>query len=103
MLPAPTDATRRFTDRVAFNRMGFDYGRLAFEYGMRYGDLARRVGRPVDHAAAVRYLEQHGPRITALQERFKARDAYWPEFLSIWSRLDVPAAIREHRAAAGGK
>jgi hypothetical protein len=91
-------AQRRFADRVQFARDGLEYGRLMAEY------QAMRRGRPVDHAAVVAFLEEHGSRIAAIADQYPSGDPYWPPLAPSWAlgEYNVDRLLAHHRARLAG-
>jgi len=88
---------QRFTDRIRFNRDGFDYGRMHFDYGELNG-VARRTNTPADHAAALQYLRDHQARLEALEQTHTAdQDAYWPPMVRPLFFLNVAEEIKAHQ------
>lgn len=89
---------KRFADRVALARMGFDYGRIRAEYDLNYGRRGGRGGRG-DHAAALRFFQANQARLEALQGHHPADDPYWPALVPNYFVVDF-AKVRSRLEAA---
>jgi len=90
-------AQRRFAHRVQFARDGLEYGRLTAEY------QAMRRRKPVDHAAVVAFLEEHGPRIGAIADQYPSGDPYWPPLAPFWAlgEYNVKRLLAHHKSQLG--
>ncbi len=89
-----------FADRVQLVRLGHNYGRLRFGYEVAFGQLAVRFLRqPVDHAAAIDYLNDHREAIDRLQDHHRADDPYWPALIPEYFRMDIDRLIERHTVA----
>ena len=90
---------KRFADRVQLACAGLEYGGLNFEYRATYGDVARGLKRPIDHAAAITFLQDHRARVSELLTTYSADSAYWPLLLPVYFHPDVDAMIKGHEEA----
>ncbi|MHB9110280.1 MAG: DUF4838 domain-containing protein [Armatimonadota bacterium] len=92
-LPA---AQQRFTDRIRLNRDGFEYGKIVFEYDLKYNRVARKLGT-VDHAAAIKFLQDHREDIEGRLAKYPLDSPYWPALLPAYSQMNVDARIKNHQ------
>jgi len=92
-------AQQRFADRVQAASDGFEYGRLIFEHDRDYGSFAQKFGKPLDHAAGIKYLEEHRARIEEIIKKYPAGDSYWPMLLPGYLTVNIDALIKEHDEA----
>jgi len=92
-LPA---AEKRFADRVQFARDGLEYGRLTASYQREFEH------KRADHAAAIAFLQQYGPRITELTKKYPSGDAYWPPLAPGWAfgEYNVDGLLKMHQQEA---
>jgi hypothetical protein len=88
-------AQRRFADRVQFARDGLEYGRLTSRYQREFQH------QPADHAAAIAFLKQHGPRIAEIAKKYPSGDPYWPPLAPGWAigTYDVDRLLERHENA----
>ena len=87
---------KRFADRVQFARDGLEYGRLLAQYQWDYEH------KKVDHAAALAFLRQYGPRIAEIAKKYPTGDAYWPPLAPGWAlqgEYDVDRLLAMHQKA----
>ena len=91
---------KRFADRVTLASDGLEYGRLRYGYDSHYGIIASaNLGRTVDHAAALTYLQRHGARMEELQQKYSTDDPYWPPLIAGYLRLYNTIEIKGHQEA----
>jgi hypothetical protein len=95
---------KRFVDRVTLACDGLEYGRIRYGYDSRYWVLATaNLGRTIDHAAAIKYLEQYGPRMVELQGKYPVEDTYWPPLIAGYFKLNPEAELQVHQDALAKK
>ena len=94
---------KRFADRVQLACAGLEYGQLDFQYRLNYGDIARGLKQPIDHAAAGTYLRDHRARIAELLTTYSQNSAYWPLLLPGYFHPNIDALIKGHEDAMTGK
>jgi len=88
---------RRFKDRVRFNRDGFDYGWMHYEYS-RLNGAAHRTNSPADHAAALKYLLDHRARFEEVEKKYASdHDPYWPSMVRTLFFLNVESQLKTHQ------
>jgi len=92
-------AQQRFADRVQVASDGFEYGRLMFEYDRDFGEFAGKFNVKVDHAAAVKYLQQNSPRMQEIVKKYPAGDAYWPMLLPSYLEWNLGDMLKGHEDA----
>jgi len=90
---------KRFADRVQIACAGLEYGRISFEYRLNYGDIADGLKRPIDHAAAIKSLQDHRARVNELFTTYSQESSYWPLLLPNYFHPDIDALIKGHEAA----
>jgi len=96
-LPA---SDQRYIDRVTFACDGLEYGRLRYGYDSRYGVIASaNLGRTVDHAAGIAYLQTNRARMDELQKKYTMDDPYWPPVIANWFLMNFDGEIKQHQAA----
>jgi len=95
---------KRFADRVTLASDGLEYGKLRYQYDSYYWVIAYgNLGRTVDHAAGIKYLEQHGARMVELQQKYTMEDPYWPPLLAGYFLLSPAAETKGHQDALAAK
>jgi len=88
---------QRFKDRIIFNRDGFDYGRMHYEYSQLNG-TAHRTNSSEDHAAALKYLQDHRARFQEVEQKYASdHDPYWPSMVRTLFFLNVEAQMKAHQ------
>jgi len=92
-------AQHRFRDRVQFAADGLAFGRILYQHDARFGQLARRAGLAIDHAAAVAFLQAHQAELDAIQARYPADSPYWPPLVARYFRVNVAQLIKSHTEA----
>jgi len=97
-------ADKRFADRVTLAGDGLEYGRLRYAYDSHYWVIAyANLGRTVDHAAGIAYLQQHGARMEELQKKYTMEDPYWPPLIAPYFLLNSAYEIKGHTDALAKK
>ena len=95
---------QRFADRVTLACDGLEYGKTRYGYDSYYWVIAwANLGRTVDHAAGITYLEQHGARLEELQKKYTIDDLYWPPLIAPYFLLNSAAEIKGHQDALAKK
>jgi len=87
---------RRFVDRVRLARDGFDYSVIRSNYDYHFGGIARRLRRPVDHAAALVCLQNNRRFLEEIQAKYPVNDPYWPPLMAPYSLLNLDEEIKKH-------
>ena len=93
----PADG-QRFKDRIRLNRDGFEYGKIVFQYDLHFGRVGRK-GNVVDHAAAIKFLQDHRADIEGRLAKYPLDSPYWPALLPSYSQMKVDAQIQMHQEA----
>jgi hypothetical protein len=93
----PADG-QRFKDRIRLNRDGFEYGKIVFQYDLHFGRVGRK-GNVVDHAAAIKFLQDHRADIEGRLKKYPLDSPYWPALLPYYSQMNVDAQIQMHQEA----
>ncbi|MHB9110279.1 MAG: DUF4838 domain-containing protein [Armatimonadota bacterium] len=92
-------AQQRFTDRVQIACDGFEYGRLMFGYDRDFGEYAKKFEVKIDHAAAIKYLQEHSPRMKEIAQKYPAGDPYWPMLLPSYLVWNLDDMLKGHEEA----
>ncbi|MHB0939041.1 MAG: DUF4838 domain-containing protein [Armatimonadota bacterium] len=94
---------KRYTERVQQARDAFEYGRFFYDYEQHYGHLARSRKQAIDHAAAIKYLQDNRAPAEAIRKKYAHDNPDYPILIPLYYVQDIDAMVKKHQDALAKK